>query len=932
MALAETMAPSATVYRFDAFQLAPAREVLLDGDQPVRIGSRALRILTVLVERAGELIGKQELMSLVWPDTFVEEGNLKVQLSALRRVLGDANGRLIANIPGRGYRFVASVARLELQEPARSTARSAGYVPALLTRLIGRDNAVADLQTLLAQHRFVTLAGPGGIGKSTVAIATTDRLTSGQKTAAFVELAAVPDSELVASAIASALGIRSMSGDPVDQIIDLIGAREILLVLDNCEHVVQRTAEIAENLLTRTPRLSILATSREPLRARGEQVYRLSPLGFPVEDADLDAAGALAYPAVALFVERAQSSADSNAFGDADVRPVVQICRQLDGLPLALELAAAQVHNFGFAELAARLGDRFSLLTRGYRTARPRQQTLRATLDWSFGLLTRREQVLLSRLGVFADAFALEAATSVCQDPGEAEQDLLDQLSNLADKSLLAIDTSHEVVRYALLETTKAYALDRLRTSGEYETIAARRASALRDLFAAARDQWTLEASQAWLQTHRHWLGDVRASLDWALAEDRDIELGASLLLDTAQVWISLGLLPEFFQHAERALEALARREGPEKALQMRLASAVGHAIYELGAHPALTATMTGLFESALLLAQELGDARQEVRALFSQCVGAIGAGEYADVFPLADRFLEVGRNLPDTTVSLLHNQARGIASMMMGRNRDAQGYLEAVLADPAVESRASRRDGFDFDPRISALNLQARVLWMTGFPDQAMAVVRDIVEDALELRHLPSYLNALQGCVMLLPVWYGDADFHADQLERYVTFGQEHHLDYRGLWRTVLDLGWRSNVEEWSFARARQALADLNTPFNIYGNEMWAAYHPGFVLPEMIDRVRAGKSGWCAAEVIRGVGEARLNDGNLIGAREAFDEALALSRDQGARAWELRAATSLCRLDQGTGRGREILASVYDAYGEGFAARDLQRAAALLG
>src|SRR5580698_7974257 len=442
MEFADGVPASAAVYRFSTFQLIPAHELLLDGDKPVRVGSRALRILTVLVERAGELVGKNELIDLVWPETFVQEGNLKVHIASLRRVLGDSNDHLIANIPGRGYRFIADVSRSEFsaQQPTAATQRFS-YVPALLTRVIGRGEAIEAVANLLAEYRFATVTGAGGIGKTTVAIAVADQLADEREDhARFIELSAVPDPALLPSIIASVLRTRLVSGDPIDQIVELIGTKQTLLVLDNCEHVVQRAAELAETLLSRVPSLKILATSREPLRARGEQVYRLAPLTVPPEDAGLDAKTALGYSAVALLVERSRSGAASITFADADVAPVVEICRRLDGLPLALELAAARSQNFGFAHLASRLEDRLSNLTKGRRTAVPRQKTLRATLDWSFELLTPQEQVLFSRLGIFAGAFTLEIVSAICPATAENEQNLLDGLSSLADKSMLSVD------------------------------------------------------------------------------------------------------------------------------------------------------------------------------------------------------------------------------------------------------------------------------------------------------------------------------------------------------------------------------------------------------------------------------------------------------------------------------------------------------------
>jgi predicted ATPase/DNA-binding winged helix-turn-helix (wHTH) protein len=930
-------AAAAAVFRFAGFQLVPARELLLDGDKPVRIGSRALRILSVLVERAGEVVGKTELFELVWPDTFVEEGNLKVHIAALRRILGDADGRYIANIPGRGYRFIAEVSRVEISEDRSSTTPKAfAYVPALLTRVIGREQAVEDVRTLLMAHRFVTITGAGGIGKTTVGIAVAERLAPAVKDqACFVELAAVPDSALLVGVIASTLGARAASNDPTRAIVELIGAKETLLVLDNCEHIVQRAAEIAETLLSLIPSLKILATSREPLYARGEQVYRLAALGVPAENAVLDAKAALGYSAIELFVERARSCTESLAFGDDDVTPVIQICRQLDGLPLALELAAARIPNFGFAGLAKRLDDRFSVLNKGRRTAMPRQKTLRATLDWSFELLTSRERVLLTHCGIFADTFTLETAAAVCLEPGDGGHSLLDDLSNLADKSMLLVDTNDDPVRYRLLESTKSYALEHLRSSGRLEIAAARRARVMLELFTFAKSQWTLQASRSWLQKHRHWIGDVRASLDWSFAENGSIELGASLIVEAAQLWVGLGLIPEFFENAERALDALAEFGEHDKQVEMRLSSAVGHAIYEMGVRPELRPAMMRSFESALCLAKELGDTEQEVRALISQTIGQVAIGEYQATRPLAERFRELGRKLPRADIELFYNRSRAVGLMLMGENHEAAQYVEAALNDPAIKTRANIQEGFDFDPLIFTLNIQARLLWMRGFPDQAMSVVRDIVDETLALGHLPSYMNALQVSVTTIPVWHGDAAFRADRLERLIRYGEELNLDYRKLWRTVLGLGTDCRTQNWSFVKARQVLADLDTTFNNYGHEVLASFHPGFVLPHMIERVREGKSGWCAPEVIRAAGEECVENGDLDGARKAFEESLALARRQGAQAWVLRSAMSLCRLDQlecTTGRGRDLLASTYESYKEGFDTYDLKAASALLG
>src|SRR5712692_8703133 len=408
---------------FGPFRLLPTQRLLLEGDQPVRLGSRAFDILAVLVERAGEVVSKEELIARAWPQTFVEEANLKIQVSALRRALGDGQGgrRYIATIPGRGYNFVAPV-RFEKppQAPLPATIASAAAhnLPLAATRMIGREEAVATLVSRLSRERLLTIVGPGGIGKTTVALAVAERMIADYEGGVWlVDLAPLGDPRLVPSTVATVLGLETRTDNPLPGLIAALRDKRMLLLLDNCEHVIDAAASLAAAVLSGVPQVNILATSREPLGVAGERAHRLGPLGSPPTSSGLTAAGAAAFPAVQLFIERVTAIVEDFALTDANAQPVVEICQRLDGLPLAIEFAAPRVEVLGVEGLAAGLTRSLPLLTARRRTAMPRHRTMRAVIDWSYGLLSEDEQRFFRALGIFAGGFTVEAAAAVALDP-----------------------------------------------------------------------------------------------------------------------------------------------------------------------------------------------------------------------------------------------------------------------------------------------------------------------------------------------------------------------------------------------------------------------------------------------------------------------------------------------------------------------------------
>lgn len=441
---------------FGDFRLVPQARTLYRQDRPVRLSGRAFDLLLALVERAGAVVGKDELIARVWPHTVVEEGNLRVHVGALRKALGD-DQPYVENVVGRGYCFVAP-----LRPPAGTQPVPDLPAPLSRQRLVGRDAVLAQLAAQVPAQRLLTIVGPGGMGKSVVALAVAASVAAMFDGAVYcADLTGVTEPAQLPATVARLLGLASDAHPG-----RWLRSRRALLVLDGCEHLVDAVAALAERLLLEAPCVHILATSREPLRAEGEWVYRLAPLALPPADAVPTPAQLATYASVQLFAERAGADGGAFTVDAGNAAAVADICRQLDGIPLALELAAGRAAFFGVHELALRLSDCFAVLTRGRRTALPRHQTLRATLDWSYDLLTPAEQAVLRRLAVLRGPFSLEDAVDAAGGSGMLRQDVPGHVAQLFAKSMLAAEPDGGAP-YRLLDTTRRYALDKLNDAGE---------------------------------------------------------------------------------------------------------------------------------------------------------------------------------------------------------------------------------------------------------------------------------------------------------------------------------------------------------------------------------------------------------------------------------------------------------------------------------
>ncbi|HVJ54568.1 MAG TPA: winged helix-turn-helix domain-containing protein [Aliidongia sp.] len=538
------------------YRLQPSRG-LYAGGVPVVLGTKALDILTALVEARGDLVTKDELLDRVWPGIVVEEHNIQVHVSALRKALGEDAGWIVT-LPKRGYRFTGP-----LDEPPAGASSS---LPRPLNRLFGREQDLATIRSLLNHSHLVTIAGPGGIGKTRIAI----ELAREMGDAVFVDFSVLQDPSLVTSLAAAALGITFKDDGFAAQLASRLKGRATLIVLDNCEHVLDATAAFAELILTVAPSVRLLATSREPLACRGEQIYRLPLLPVPADDLG-SPAETLASAAVALLVDRLKAADPHFELTERAVRAVGGICRRLDGLPLAIEMVGAVALDLGLETMAARLEQPFNLPHSVSRTAEPRHRSLEATLDWSHALLSPAERMMLRRLSVFPGPFSLDAVEAVASGEELPRPACGDLLIRLVSKSLVSIDTTARLP-YRLLETIRTYAAERLEEADEQRSLRERHARYVADKFDRAAREWYDTGEGLWRDRYAWLLADLRAALRWSFGPDGDLDLGLVIVGQSRPLWPVLNLDAEGRHWAETAASSLTRETPDEVAAQVWMA------------------------------------------------------------------------------------------------------------------------------------------------------------------------------------------------------------------------------------------------------------------------------------------------------------------------------------------------------------------------
>ncbi|WP_046111325.1 ATP-binding protein [Aquincola tertiaricarbonis] len=937
--------PDETALHFGPFRLLPSRRQLFEGDRPVAIGGRAFDLLVALVDCAGDVVPAKVLLERVWGRSVVDDSSLRVHIATLRKLLGDGRDglRYISNVPLRGYCFVAPVSPVQAGEAGASTdapAAAAGALPPdperpgrlpTPVRLLGREASIDEIAQRLGACRCLSIVGPGGIGKTAVAVAAAHRLREAfEHGAVFLDLTPLGHAALVPTLLASALGIAVDALRPIDALARHLQGRQLLVVLDNCEHLIDATADLAQQLLARAPRLRLLATSREALRVDGELLHRLPPLPAPPAAVPLSLDQARSYPAVQLFAERASDGLGGFVLQEADAEVVGEICRRLDGIPLAIELAAASVQVLGIHELASHLGDRLSMLVHGRRTALPRHQTLRATLDWSFDLLGPAEQSVLMRLSVFRGWFTLEAADAVCTD-GAGRLDVIDCVGQLVGKSMLSADVGGEVAYYRLLESTRAYAQERLAARGEWAATAARHALHQQSVYLEAEAGREQRSPGQWIALHGRGIDDLRAAIAWAFGAGGAGVVGVTLVATSAPLWFALSLIGEYRQLAEQAL-AQARQQPVDAIRLMQLHEAHGHALWHTrGSGPA----MHEAFSQALALAERNAAVAYQLRAVWGLWLICNTVGDYAGSRRLAERFGDIAGPAPPPDTALTHDRMMALGLHFHGEQARAMQHARRVLEHPITVNHVARNSGFQFDQRVSALTVLARILWVRGLPEQALAHARLAVQEAQQIRHALSLCYAIANGAAPVAFWAGDReaarhytglllDCATDAaLDFWLAFGHGYRL---ALLLTDADAAARMPAPPLQHPAAGQLL-----------RETLCTIDATLADDDLLARARLGGGSWCAPELMRVKALRLLQQGEgacQAEARQLLREAIELAREQQALSWELRCTMALARCWQQEGQARwglPLLTGVLERFTEGHDTADLRAAGQLL-
>lgn len=885
---------------FGPFRYSPARRALSCNGELIPLGGPESALLDMLLKRPGALVGKDELAAAMWPERTVAECNLRWQVASLRRRIGCGKAaRYIGTVSGRGYRFVAPVGR---DQDAASVppgdpwpAHDMTPIP-LVSRMFGRERELAGLRRVLGAHRLLTVAGPGGIGKTTIALTLAHEWQRDASTGAiFVDLSGARAGDDVASLVAAALGMPLLVRDMLGALAAHLRGRRILLILDSCETAVASVAAMTGRLLGEGRDIHILATSREPLGCPGEYVARLGPLELPPCEGRTSLATLRGYGATALFLDRIGQSGSGGRFGGFCVQPddandIAKICARLGGHALAIELAAGQVAALGIAGLARFLDDHFLLEMTDGDGRLPRHRTLALAFGWSYDLLSAGERHLLLRISRFEGHFDLAAIRFMAADASGQTASAPTMLAGLVRKSLVVAEESATGARYHLLDPIRAFAAERLAATGDPDRTAARHAAYMFQ----ALDEPEQFARQP--DAPRN----VAAALDWAERSEGGHRVAVALTLAATPLWNELSMLEECVYRTRRAI-ATVERQGGDDATLCALHQALVAALAATGGHGAELAAAS---ERLCDLAAVAGPADALLKGLWGRWVELLNGDKARDSRRVAEMFGEQARRSDQPLVAVTADRMLGMSLHLEGAQDEALTLLDSTLPVFAWPERNRSNLPYHFDQRIVVLAYRARATLLAGEGEQGLRMAAAACAEAEDMRHRSSMALALSIGHLPVALLAGRLELASRLVGRLRALADESGISS---WRTVTRglEGWvAASAQRTTITDINRALADVHDvtfgPTHAAALAALAAAagragHPETGLDVVASALVAGErtgTRWCEPELLRVRAELLVDSRGSAGIAEAhrlLDRGEALAEAQGAHFWVSR-------------------------------------------